>query len=99
MATELTRLTHKIAIQLYLVAESCTISSSRSRRPVRKLLATPLYVYVPAHCGRCAAADSDVDCDYLSQSVKRFIYVCDVTKYRPRAKPGCLNYEAGGGGV
>jgi hypothetical protein len=27
--------THKIAIQLHLVAESCTICSSRSRRPVR----------------------------------------------------------------
>jgi len=26
MAAKLTRLTHKIAIQLYLVAESCTIS-------------------------------------------------------------------------
>jgi hypothetical protein len=34
MAAKLTRLTHEIAIQLHLVAESCT----RSRRPVRKLL-------------------------------------------------------------
>jgi hypothetical protein len=40
MAAKLTRLTHKIAIQLHLVAESCTICSSRSRRPVRKLLDT-----------------------------------------------------------
>jgi hypothetical protein len=40
MAAELTRLTHKIAIQLHPVAESCTICSSRSRRPVRKLLDT-----------------------------------------------------------
>jgi hypothetical protein len=31
----------KIAIQLHLVAESCTICSFRSRRPVRKLLDTP----------------------------------------------------------
>jgi len=38
MAAKLTRLTHKIAIQLHLVAESCNICSSRSRRPVRKLL-------------------------------------------------------------
>jgi hypothetical protein len=38
MAAKLTRLTHKIAIQLHLVAESCNISSSRSRRPVRKIL-------------------------------------------------------------
>jgi hypothetical protein len=43
MATKLTRLTHKITIQLHLVAESSTICSSRSRRPVRKLLDTPLY--------------------------------------------------------
>jgi hypothetical protein len=38
---KLTRLTHKIAIRLHLVAESCTICSSRSRQPVRKLLDTP----------------------------------------------------------
>jgi len=30
-------------IQLHLVAESCTICNSRSRRPVRKLLDTPSY--------------------------------------------------------
>jgi hypothetical protein len=30
MAAKLVRLTHKIAIQLHLVAESCTICSSRS---------------------------------------------------------------------
>jgi len=46
MAAELTRLTHKIAIQLHLVAASCTICSSRSRRPVRKLLDTPYVVCV-----------------------------------------------------
>jgi hypothetical protein len=40
-AAKLTILTHKIAIQLHLLAESCTICSSRSRRPVRKLLDTP----------------------------------------------------------
>jgi hypothetical protein len=43
MAAKLTRLTHKIAIQLHLVAESCTSCSSRSRWPVRKLLDTPSY--------------------------------------------------------
>jgi hypothetical protein len=43
-AAKFTGLTHKIAIQLHLVAESCTICSSRSRRPVRKLLDTPSYV-------------------------------------------------------
>jgi hypothetical protein len=43
MAARLTRLSHEIAIQLHLVAESCTICSARSRRPVRKLLDTPSY--------------------------------------------------------
>jgi len=43
MAAKLTSLTHKLAIQLHFVAESCTICSSRSRRPVRKLLDTPSY--------------------------------------------------------
>jgi hypothetical protein len=37
---KLTILTQKIAIQLHPVAESCTICSSRSRRPVWKLLDT-----------------------------------------------------------
>jgi len=44
MAAKLTRLTHKIATQLHVVAESCTIYSSYSRRPVRKLLDTPARV-------------------------------------------------------
>jgi hypothetical protein len=44
MTANLTRLTHKIAIQLHLVAESCTICSSRSKRPVRKLLDTLSYI-------------------------------------------------------
>jgi hypothetical protein len=47
MAARLTRLTHKIAIQLRLVAESCSICSSRSRRPVRKLLDAPSYICTP----------------------------------------------------
>jgi len=41
MAAKLTRITHKIAMQLHLVAEICTTCSSRSRRPVRKILDTP----------------------------------------------------------
>jgi hypothetical protein len=41
MAAKLTRYTHKISTQLHLVAESCTICSSPSRRPVRKLVDTP----------------------------------------------------------
>jgi hypothetical protein len=44
MAAKLTRLTHKTMIQLHLMAQSCTICSSRSRRPIRKLLDTPSYV-------------------------------------------------------
>jgi hypothetical protein len=44
MVAKLTRLTHKITIKLHLVAKSCTIYSSRSRRPVRKLLGTPSYM-------------------------------------------------------
>jgi len=46
MAAKLTRLTHKIGIQLHLVVESCTICSFFSRRPVRKLMGTPSYIYV-----------------------------------------------------
>jgi hypothetical protein len=46
MAAKLTRPTHKTAIQLHLEAESCTICSSRPRRPVRKLLGTHLYMFV-----------------------------------------------------
>jgi hypothetical protein len=38
---KLTRLAHKIAIQLHLMAESCTICSPRSRRPVRKFWLRP----------------------------------------------------------
>jgi hypothetical protein len=44
IVAKLTRLTHKIAIKLHLVAESCTICNSRTRRPVRKLLDTLSYV-------------------------------------------------------
>jgi hypothetical protein len=43
MGAKLTRLTHKTAIQLHLVADRCTICSSRSRLPVRKLLDIPSY--------------------------------------------------------
>jgi len=44
MAAKLTRLIHKIAIQLHLVAESCTICIYRARRQVRKFLDTSSYV-------------------------------------------------------
>jgi hypothetical protein len=45
MAAKLTRLTHKIAIQLHLVAENCTICVSLSKLPVRKRLDAPSYIY------------------------------------------------------
>jgi hypothetical protein len=41
MAAKFTRLTHKIAIRLHLVAESCNICNFRFRRQVRKLLDIP----------------------------------------------------------
>jgi hypothetical protein len=44
MAAKRTRLTHRLAMQLHLVAESCIICSSSSRRPVRKLLNTPSWL-------------------------------------------------------
>jgi len=44
MAAKFTRLTHKIVVQLHLVAESCTICSSHFRQPLWKLLDTPLYI-------------------------------------------------------
>jgi len=43
MEAKLTRLPHKIAIQLHVVAQSCTICGSRSGRPVRKLLVISSY--------------------------------------------------------
>jgi hypothetical protein len=46
VVAKVTRLAHKIVIQLHLVAESCTIFSSCSRQPVQKLLNTPLYMGV-----------------------------------------------------
>jgi len=43
MAVKLTRLIHKIAIQLHLVSECFSICSSYARRSVRKLLNTPTH--------------------------------------------------------
>jgi len=45
MAAKLTRLTHKIATQVHLVAERCTIC----RRLVRKLLDIPSYLQLRHH--------------------------------------------------
>jgi hypothetical protein len=44
MAAKFTRLNHKIAIKLHLVAENCIICSSGSKRLVRKLLDTPSFI-------------------------------------------------------
>jgi len=50
VAAKLTRLTHhKIAIQLHLLLEICTIYCVRSRRTVRKLLDTNSYVLIHTH--------------------------------------------------
>jgi hypothetical protein len=57
MAVKLTRLTHNIAIHLYLVAESCFICSSRSRRPVRKLLDTVSYLGLGPVIQFCMVSD------------------------------------------
>jgi len=46
MVAKLTRLTHKVAIQLHLVEESWNTCSSRSGRSVRKLLVTPSYSFI-----------------------------------------------------
>jgi hypothetical protein len=43
IAAKLTRLTHKIVIQVHLVAENCIICISCSRQPVRKRLDTRSY--------------------------------------------------------
>jgi hypothetical protein len=53
MEAKLTRLTHKIAIQLYLVADSFTIYSYRSRQPVRKRLDTHSYDCLIIKQGNC----------------------------------------------
>jgi len=49
MAAKLIRLTHKITIQLHLVAENCTTCSSRYKWLVRKLLDTTTCTYFRLH--------------------------------------------------
>jgi hypothetical protein len=44
MAAKLAWMTHKIVIQLHLVAESCTICGSHTRQLIGKLLDTPSYI-------------------------------------------------------
>jgi hypothetical protein len=60
IAAKLTRLTHKTAIKLHTVTERCTICSSRSTRPVRKLLDTPSYFPNNRLCSKVTAREDDV---------------------------------------
>jgi len=46
MVEKITRLTHKIAMQLHLVSENWTICSSRYRQLVRKFLDTLSYFHL-----------------------------------------------------
>jgi len=81
LAAKLTRLTHKIARQLHLVPESCTMCSSRSRRPVRKLLDTLSYNLRPAsgHLKWITGSHrlSLVDIRYLSNITQQFVHNLD----------------------
>jgi hypothetical protein len=71
---KITRLTHKIAIQLYLVAESCTICSSYFWRPVRKLLDTLSYIHArPVSPGIVQQIMPTV---YTSGSLDTWMIVC-----------------------
>jgi hypothetical protein len=77
MVAKLTRLTHKIAIQLHLVAESCTICSSRSSQPVRKLLdTTSFYLAVSNELGVCNfSVHEHTYSQYQAVAVLNLLYV------------------------
>jgi hypothetical protein len=67
MVAKLPRLTHTIAIQLHLMAESSTICSSRSRRPVQNLLGTPSHYWV--QCEKSKYRDEeDIHLDFSHYS-------------------------------
>jgi len=59
MAAKLTRLTHKTAIQLRLVAQSSTTCSSRSRSRVRKFVDTSSYGGVQLYAFITSVVDRD----------------------------------------
>jgi hypothetical protein len=96
MAAKLTRLAHKIAIQLHLVAESCIICSSRSRRAVLELLDTPSYVlmdnlsrtilYLSNSWMRAYLSDFCVDLEALRWADAPF------KEYHPRTKTTCCSF-------
>jgi hypothetical protein len=77
MAAKLTKVTHNITIQLHLVAESCTICSSRSKRPVRKLLDIPSYI-----------RQISIMCCYLHKMTKFLVRVYKIRKYLMLSKFG-----------
>jgi hypothetical protein len=84
MTAKLTRLTHKIAIQLYLVADSCTIWSSRSRWPVWKLLDSPSYVWrsggvalcIIYLCTRWIRSQVDVSGEEADLDIQKAVWRC-----------------------
>jgi len=86
MAAKLIRLTYKIAIQLLLVAESYTIWSCRSRRPVQKLMVTYNGSQVRAPSCRVNFAiclckrkgKSNAIHDVLSLHESKFLGICDI---------------------
>jgi hypothetical protein len=78
MASKLTRLTHKITIQPHLVADSCIICSSRSRRPVRKHLDTSSYLlfkYLLLHYAATRLAETCVEYSWVKQLAAQFLRV------------------------
>jgi hypothetical protein len=68
MTAELSRLTHKIAMQLLLVAGSCTIYCSHSRRSLRQLLDTPSY------------GIKELQWECTAKAFRTFIHVCPLYK-------------------
>jgi hypothetical protein len=75
MAAKLARPTQKLAIQLHLVAESCIICSSRSMRPVRKLLDT--FIHFMLHRPSVAAGSMSL---LEIESVSAIIRIIDCFK-------------------
>jgi hypothetical protein len=84
MAAKLTRLTHK-AIQLHLVVESCTICSSRFRRPVRKLLDTPATSHLwCVQCIRTRSSTCTMSCTWTQHTPvmrRQVILTCSRPNY------------------
>jgi hypothetical protein len=82
MAAKLTILTHKIATQLHLVLESCTICSSDSRRLVRKLLDTPSYFTRLSF--NCELSVWVITTSYIVWNRRRVVILCNVSKHVKR---------------